>query len=382
MVELAPPPDPAWRDQRSARGAHDRRTGTARGSARCARCRHRRILVHVALDVDEAPAVRAAAIGALGERAHPSVDDALDRLALDDEVGTEAALALGHRRRDGSRRADLRPAPACGSPSSSWRKVSTGSSASEDAATRAVSPVCWCRSAEALARRPEVDHVLTIGRGTATDAAVGPMSAVADPLSFGMVAFGDRTPGRRPRTTWEHLPAIERGIRRALRLAAPVDVLHLRMADAGTLAGANGGDRDGHPVCFSVAPDPHNVIAIAPARGELDEESFVRLATETPRLVPGPLDRADRSRRRSDSRCSPAGAAPSCTAPSVGRRESLDERRRRRRRNRHQSARPRRQRRQLADRARVRAPETCSTTSPPRSPRRVGISRSSSPSAG
>jgi glycosyltransferase involved in cell wall biosynthesis len=37
----------------------------------------------------------------------------------------------------------------------------------------------------------------------------------------------------------------------------------------------------GVAVCFSVAPDPHNVIESLQRRGELDDESFVRLATDT-----------------------------------------------------------------------------------------------------
>jgi glycosyltransferase involved in cell wall biosynthesis len=135
---------------------------------------------------------------------------------------------------------------------------------------------------EALARREDVDHVLTIGRGTLTDAVIGPLSSSRIPVSFGTVAFGDDTrPAASANDAWEHLPAIERGIRRVLRLAGPFDVLHLRMADAGTLAGANVAAELGIPVCFSVAPDPHNVIESLQQRGELDAESFVRLDTDT-----------------------------------------------------------------------------------------------------
>jgi hypothetical protein len=53
------------------------------------------------------------------------------------------------------------------------------------------------------------------------------------------------------------------------------------MADAGTLAGANVAAELGIPVCFSVAPDPHNVIESLQRRGELDAESFLRLDAET-----------------------------------------------------------------------------------------------------
>ena len=240
------------------------------------------VLLHLVLDDREAPTVRAAAIGALGERSSPAIDAALQRLAaFDDTIGTDAALALSTRQhrespldRDG--RVGLRIAQLV------LTGDSTVNSASVDAATPVVSPVCWSRSVRPWRVETDVDHVLTIGRGTLTDAVIGPLSSSRIPLSFGMVAFGDDTrPAASANDAWEHLPAIERGIRRALRLAGPVDVLHLRMADAGTLAGANVAAELGVAVCFSVAPDPHNVIESLQRRGELDDESFVRLATDT-----------------------------------------------------------------------------------------------------
>ncbi len=97
-----------------------------------------------------------------------------------------------------------------------------------------------------------------------------------------MVAFGDGArPGQMPGEVWEHLPAIERSLKRVLHRGGPIDVLHLRMADAGTLAGAEVAASLGIPICFSVAPDPHNVLESLQSRGELDDESFVQLLTET-----------------------------------------------------------------------------------------------------
>jgi glycosyltransferase involved in cell wall biosynthesis len=135
---------------------------------------------------------------------------------------------------------------------------------------------------EALAIRPEVDHVLTIGRGTPGDAVTGPLSSSRRPLSYGVVAFGDDVrPAATPDEIWEHLPVIERSLRRVLHRAGPTDILHLRMADAGTLAGAEVAAELGIPICFSVAPDPHNVVDSLQSRGELDDESFVRLVTDS-----------------------------------------------------------------------------------------------------
>jgi glycosyltransferase involved in cell wall biosynthesis len=240
------------------------------------------VLLDLVLDDREAPNVRAAAIGALGERSSPAIDAVLQHLAaFDDTVGTDAALALSTRLhrdspldrvgRDGLRIAQLVLTGGLDGQLSLGGRGDTGGVAS-----------LLVSLGEALARRDDVEHVLTIGRGTLTDAVVGPLSSSRIPLSFGMVAFGDDTrPAASANDAWEHLPAIERGIRRALRLAGPFDVLHLRMADAGTLAGANVAAELGVPVCFSVAPDPHNVIEALQRRGELDDESFVRLATDT-----------------------------------------------------------------------------------------------------
>ncbi len=56
------------------------------------------LLLHLALDSDEHPGVRSAAVGALGERTGRRVDDALGRLATtDEEIASDAALALGSR---------------------------------------------------------------------------------------------------------------------------------------------------------------------------------------------------------------------------------------------------------------------------------------------
>lgn len=247
------------------------------------------VLLALALDERQASCVRSAAIGALGERDRPrlgaefDLDRDLDRLAAFDEtVGLHAALALVGRRvgrnqtiehsdRDGVRLAQLVLAQGLDGQLSSGGRGDTGGVAS-----------LLVSLGEALARRDDVDHVLTIGRGTVADAVIGPLSSSRIPLSYGMVSFGDEDrPADDPDDVWEHLPAIERGVRRALLLAGPVDVLHLRMADAGTLAGYTVATEMGIPVCFSVAPDPHNVIESLQSRGELDADRFLRLASET-----------------------------------------------------------------------------------------------------
>ena len=65
-----------------------------------------------------------------------------------------------------------------------------------------------------------------------------------------------------------------RGIRRILRAAGPVDLLHLRMADVGSLAAADVARELGIPTVFTVAPDPHAVIRSLDRSGALTREDF------------------------------------------------------------------------------------------------------------
>jgi glycosyltransferase involved in cell wall biosynthesis len=243
-------------------------------------------LVQLAADAAEFGSARIAAIGALADR-YGADEAALRRLAAgDDEVGAHATLAVCDRARaaavggrtagGGLRIAQLTMAAGLDGQLSLGGRGDTGGVAS-----------LLVSLGEALAGRPEIDHVLTIGRGTVTDAILGSSHTALIPSgessqSFATIAIGDD--GRPAETTddlWEHLPTIERGLRRIIRRAGGVDLLHLRMADAGTLAGAQTAVAEGIPTCFSLAPDPHNVLSSLRARGQADRDAVVRLATES-----------------------------------------------------------------------------------------------------
>ncbi len=238
------------------------------------------VLVDLAADVAEFGSARIAAIGALADR-YGADEAALRRLAArEDEVGAHATLAVCDRARaaalggrtsgSGLRIAQLTMAAGLDGQLSLGGRGDTGGVAS-----------LLVSLGEALAARPEIDHVLTIGRGTVTDAILGSSHSNEAPLSFATIAIGDE--GRPAETTddlWEHLPTIERGLRRTIRRAGGIDLLHLRMADAGTLAGAQTAAAEGIPTCFSLAPDPHNVLSSLRARGEADRVAVLRLATE------------------------------------------------------------------------------------------------------
>ena len=119
-----------------------------------------------------------------------------------------------------------------------------------------------------------VQRVITLSRGSAADA-LDSLSSIGStvrghayasvPLLSEPVASSD---------AWQLRVAAERGIRRVLRAAGTVDVLHLRMADVGSLAAANVARDLGIPVVFTVAPDPHAVIRTLDQSGDLTRANF------------------------------------------------------------------------------------------------------------
>jgi glycosyltransferase involved in cell wall biosynthesis len=74
--------------------------------------------------------------------------------------------------------------------------------------------------------------------------------------------------------TWPLRVPTRRGIRRALVAAAPVDVLHLRMADVGSWAASEVAKELGIPTVLTLAPDPHALIAAREASGTLTRATF------------------------------------------------------------------------------------------------------------
>ncbi|WP_375237593.1 glycosyltransferase, partial [Microbacterium schleiferi] len=73
---------------------------------------------------------------------------------------------------------------------------------------------------------------------------------------------------------WPLRVRARRGIRRLLRAAGHIDVLHLRMADVGSLAAADVARELGIPTVFTLAPDPHGVIQSLDRAGTLTRENF------------------------------------------------------------------------------------------------------------
>ncbi|MGF1618473.1 MAG: glycosyltransferase [Acidimicrobiia bacterium] len=73
---------------------------------------------------------------------------------------------------------------------------------------------------------------------------------------------------------WAYRADLERGLREFLLAEGPFDALHLRFADVGTFAASRVADELGIPIFFTLAPDPHVVIARAEEEGRLDRSNF------------------------------------------------------------------------------------------------------------
>jgi glycosyltransferase involved in cell wall biosynthesis len=222
----------------------------------------RSTLQRVATDSAEALEVRATAIAAFAERTAESLPVSVTRLGQTNEeldiaidlVRSQRRLARRGPRRDRARSDGLRVA-----------HIHLG----ESGGLTTLLP----RLGRALADRERISEAITITR-----ARPGERHPVAEPAHGHReepipLAAGE---GGTFTSAWPSSVAAARGIRAAL-LAAPLpDVVHLRMADPGSLAGATVARELGIPTVFTLAPDPHGPMAIAEASGMLDRRSFAR----------------------------------------------------------------------------------------------------------
>ncbi|GMA28912.1 glycosyltransferase [Arenivirga flava] len=237
--------------------------------------RHRiatRPLLGIAADADEAPVVRVAAVAALGQR--PGVAAAvLETLAAEPEaVGDAARLAL----------VDLQPAPAHPTSGDGLTVAQLFLHADIDPALTAAGAgdnggiaTLLVRLGDALVADATADvrRVVTISRGS-VDQALEDLAAVPTERGHG---YGHAPLAATPvpsAAAWPLRVNARRGIRRVLRAAGRIDLLHLRMADVGSLAAADVARELGIPVVFTVAPDPHSVIESLDRSGALTRETF------------------------------------------------------------------------------------------------------------
>jgi glycosyltransferase involved in cell wall biosynthesis len=128
------------------------------------------------------------------------------------------------------------------------------------------------RLGDALAAEPGINRALTLSRGTATAA----FDALRPATGHQLAAVPLLSPAVGAAAAWPAWVAARRGIRRLLR-AHRVDLLHLRMADVGSLAAAEAAAELGIPVVFTLAPDPHGAIDALDRSGALGRADFGRM---------------------------------------------------------------------------------------------------------
>lgn len=132
------------------------------------------------------------------------------------------------------------------------------------------------RLGDALAAEPSatVERVLTLSRGSVRQATADLLDVATWPRGhvYGHVPLAAQPVASA--AAWPLRVRARRGIRRLLRAAGHVDVLHLRMADVGSLAAADVARELGIPTVFTLAPDPHGVIQSLDRSGALTHDGF------------------------------------------------------------------------------------------------------------
>lgn len=136
------------------------------------------------------------------------------------------------------------------------------------------------RLGDALIATRRVDRVITLSRGGRTveelTDGLGGLDGTDDASAPGHHYIQVPLPGPRVHATdaWRLRVAAECGIRRILDALGPVDVLHLRMADVGSMAAARVAEALDIPFVLTLAPDPHALVAAREQAGELCRSSF------------------------------------------------------------------------------------------------------------
>jgi glycosyltransferase involved in cell wall biosynthesis len=234
------------------------------------------VVERVALDAGEATAVRSAAVAAVGDHGGPGARALLAGLASSDDgdLATQALLALLAASPRRAHSGDSPPGLAIAQ-LFLHADLDPGLTQAGAGDTGGIASLLVLL-AQALTDAPQVARVLTLSRGAGTDALADALWPRAEGASFGAVPM----PRAPMRDAWEHLVLVERGIRRQLLAQGPFDVLHLRMADVGTLAAARVARELGVPVVFTAAPDPH---APLDALGELDDRARAQLGARDAR---------------------------------------------------------------------------------------------------
>ncbi|MET0864093.1 MAG: glycosyltransferase [Nakamurella sp.] len=226
-------------------------------------------LLRIAADEQELLPSRMAAVAALGDRGALGLELVRRLARLDGELAAVARLAefdLTHVADDSIGAADGLAVAQLFLHADLDRELSrAGAGDNGGIATMLV------RLGDSLAAEPGISRVVTMSRGSIsaavdalTDPAIGHVLAPIPLMSAPVDAAN----------AWPVSVAAERGIRRALTAHGRVDVLHLRMADVGSMAAAAVASQLGIPTVFTLAPDPHAVIHALDMTGALTRGNF------------------------------------------------------------------------------------------------------------
>ena len=226
-------------------------------------------LTALALDHTEHDAVRVAAIAALSDRS-AKLPSAVARLARGDGAAADAArLAV---------RDAIIPRRAIGPGGLTVAQVHLGAQLDPDLERSGMGDTggvatLLVKLGAALAETYGISRVLTIGRSNTKSTSQIPPN-ISDPdHQFESVPLAELE-GSAFADLWPARIAARRGIARVFAKHGRPDVLHLRMADVGTLAAAEVAAAMAIPTVFSLAPDPHAVIAAREAAGSLNRITF------------------------------------------------------------------------------------------------------------
>jgi glycosyltransferase involved in cell wall biosynthesis len=237
----------------------------------------RPLLRRTAADAGVARVVRAAAIAALGQRAEADDVALLEELVGEGgDLGGLARLSLIDAEGVGPRPDDAGADAEAITVAQLFLHADVDSSlSSAGAGDNGGVATLLVRLGDALIEQPGgVRRVLTLSRGTVEQA--GPdllhFAGTHDGHVYGHIPLEGAPPASA--SAWPLRVTVRRGIRRLLRAAGRVDVLHLRMADVGSLAAADVARELGIPFLFTVAPDPHSVIASLERSGRLSRAGF------------------------------------------------------------------------------------------------------------
>ena len=236
-------------------------------------------LLRIARDPSEDEVVRVAAVSALGQRhGHQEIAGYLDALARGEGLLADVArlalvdLSAASDEFDGAR-TGLTVAQLFLHADIDAQLTQAGSGDNGGIATLLV------RLGDALIARSGhdsagVERVITMSRGSVPAAleSVEDVAAAASGHLYGRVPLLSEPVASA--AAWPLRVAARRGIRRILRAAGGVDMLHLRMADVGSLAAADVARELDIPVVFTVAPDPHAVIQSLDLSGRLTRVNF------------------------------------------------------------------------------------------------------------